>query len=120
VAVETDIAFDSNGELAGITHAPGTSAVTVTESGLYEIDFSVSGAEPNQFALFINGAPLSGSIFGSGAGTQQTTGGVIVTLAAADVITLRNHSSAAAVTLQILAGGTQFNSNAAIRIKRLN
>jgi len=52
----------------------------------------------------------------SGAGTQQNPGGVILTAAAGDVLTLRNHTSAAAVTLQTLAGGTQVNSNASITL----
>jgi hypothetical protein len=45
---------------------------------------------------------------------------VIVRAAAGDVLTLRNHSSAAAVTLQTLAGGTQFNANASILIEKLS
>jgi hypothetical protein len=36
-----------------------------------------------------------------------------------DVFTLRNHTSAAAVTIQTLAGGTQTNSNASILIRKL-
>jgi hypothetical protein len=55
-----------------------------------------------------------GTIYGSGAGTQQNTGQAIFTLAAGDVLTVRNHSSAAAVTLQTLAGGTQSNANASV------
>ncbi|WP_164473210.1 hypothetical protein [Clostridium sp. E02] len=45
---------------------------------------------------------------------------VIITAAAADVITIRNHTSAAAVTLQTLAGGTQINSNASVLIQKLS
>ena len=80
----------------------------------------MSGVEPNQFSIFINGAPSApGTIYGSGAGTQQNTGFGTLTLGAGDVITLRNHSSASAVTLQTLAGGTQLNANAAIAVERL-
>jgi hypothetical protein len=80
----------------------------------------VSGVEPSQFAIFINGAPSSPvTIYGSGAGTQQNTGFGTLVLGAGDIITLRNHSSAAAVTLQTLAGGTQINANAAIAVERL-
>jgi hypothetical protein len=80
----------------------------------------VSGVEPNQFALFLNGVQIAGTVYGSGAGTQQNNGQAIFTIAASDVITLRNHSSAAAVTLQTLAGGTQINVNASVVIKKLN
>lgn len=104
----------------GFTHAPGTTQIAVTTPGDYKISFSVSGVEPNQFALFVNGAALTNTVYGSGAGTQQTTGQAIVTLAAGDVLTVRNHSSAAAVTLQTLAGGTQTNVNASVVIEKLN
>jgi hypothetical protein len=80
----------------------------------------MSGVEPGQFALFLNGAEVAGSVYGSGAGTQQNNGQVIITIASADVLTLRNHSSAAAVTLQTLAGGTQINVNASILIQKLD
>jgi hypothetical protein len=44
---------------------------------------------------------------------------VLVQLVAGDVLTLRNHSSAAAVTLQSLAGGTETNVNASITITQV-
>jgi len=121
IALEADVVFDSNGVLsAGITHAPGTAQIVINNAGIYKVAFSVSGAEPNQFALFVNEAPAAGSVSGSGAGTQQNTMETIVTLTAGDVLTVRNHTSAAAVTLQTLAGGTQINSNAWILIEQLN
>jgi hypothetical protein len=80
----------------------------------------VSGTESNQFAIFRNGAQVPGTVYGSGAGTQQNNGQVIFTIAAGDVLTLRNHSSAAAVGLATLVGGTQANVNASIVIKKLN
>jgi hypothetical protein len=120
VPLETDVTFESNGVMNGIIHAAGTSQIIVVNAGTYEIEFALAGVEPNQFAFFINGAPATGAVFGSGAGTQQNTGSVIVNVAAGDIITLRNHTSAAAVTLQTLAGGTQANVNASISIKKLD
>lgn len=119
VAIEAVTLFDSNGPLLGVTHTPGSSAINITSAGTYSIHFSVSGTEPNQFSVFVNGAPAVSSIYGSGAGTQQNSGQVILTLAAADVITIRNHSSAAAVTLASVIGGTQANVNASVLIVRL-
>jgi hypothetical protein len=78
-----------------------------------------STVEPNQFALFVNRALVTGTVYGSGAGTQQSYGQAIIALADGDVITLRNHTSTAAVTLQTLAGGTQTNVNASILIEKL-
>jgi hypothetical protein len=119
VPIEVAVDFDSNGPLLGFTHAPGNAGIVVTASGTYLVNFSVSGVEPGQFTLFVNGAPADGTTYGSGAGTQQDDGQAIVTLSASDVLTLVNHSSAAAVTLQTLAGGTQTNVNASIVIEQV-
>lgn len=120
IAIEADIIFSNNGvSTSGIFHPPGTSLIFISNGGDYEIAFSVSGVEPNQFALFVNGAPFSGATYASGSGTQQNNGVAIVSLAAGDVVTVRNHTSAAAVTLQTLAGGTQTNVNASILIRKL-
>jgi hypothetical protein len=120
VAIEGDITFDTNDIITGgIAHTAGTSQIVIANAGIYLIKFAVSGVEPNQFGVFINGAPLPESIYGSGAGTQQNNGQVLVTLNAGDIITLRNHSSASAVTLQTLAGGTQTNENASILIEKI-
>jgi hypothetical protein len=121
IAIEADIPFSDNGILTGgITHSPGSAGVTFVGAGDYEVTFSVSGTEPNQFALFLNGAFVAGTVYGSGAGTQQNTGLAIVRAGAGDVLTLRNHSSAAAVGLASVVGGTQANSNASVRIVKLS
>ena len=120
VSIEAPVTFDHNGALSGLIHAPGNAGIVVTSAGVYSVTFSVSGVEPSQFALFVNGAPVGGSVYGSGAGLQQNTGQIIITLSASDVITLCNHSSAAAVTLQTLAGGTQTNVNASLLFLKLN
>jgi hypothetical protein len=121
VPIEADVVFDTNGFLTpGITHAPGTSQIAVTDAGNYEVTFSVSGSEPNQFALFLNGALVPGTIYASGAGTQQNTGQAIFPIGSGGVITLRNHSSSSAVTLATPIGGTQASVNASVVIKRLS
>ena len=118
VAMESSIVFDRTGSLQGFTHGAPSSALSVGANGTYAVRFGVSGVEPNQFAVFVNGAVTSG-IFGSGAGTQQTNGELLLTLTAGDVLTLRNHTSAAAVTLQTLAGGTQANVNAWLLVEKV-
>ena len=121
VAIEAPVPFSDNGILtSGITHAPGDPGVAFTSAGDYKVTFSVSGTEPSQFALFLNGAMVTGTIYGSGAGTQQNTGQAIFRINAGDVLTLVNHSSAAAVGLPSLAGGTQGNVNASILVQKLN
>lgn len=88
-------------------------------TGTYLVNFSVSGTEPNQFTLFVNGSAAAGTTYGSGAGTQQNNGQVMVSLAAGDVLTLVNHSSSAAVGLASDVGGTQPNVNASLVIEQL-
>jgi hypothetical protein len=120
VPVEADIIFDSNTNLtSGFVHIPGTTTINIINTGIYKVSFSVSSAEPNQFALFLNGSVLSGSIFGSGAGTQQNNGALIFSATAGDVVSLRNHSCAAAVTLASNVGGTQANVNASLIFQKL-
>jgi hypothetical protein len=120
VAVETDVTFSHDGNLTNILHTPSTSQIIISSAGDYAIWFSVSGVEACQFTLYHNNVPVLGSTYGSGAGTQIDSGMVIETVAAGDIITLRNHSSAAAVTLQTLAGGTQTNANASVLIEKLS
>lgn len=119
VPLETDVTFDNNGILSGVAHALGTTQLIIVTPGIYFVLFIVSSVEPNQFTLFLNGAPIAGSTYGSGAGTQQNPGGVFVNAAAGDILTLRNHTSASAVDLQTLAGGTQTNANASISVQRV-
>ncbi|MDD4930537.1 MAG: collagen-like protein [Candidatus Colwellbacteria bacterium] len=119
VAIESPINFDTNGPLLGISHTPSSPSIIFSESGVYSIIFSVSGTQPNQFAIFINGVPDGSTIYGSGAGTQQNTGPSIILITSGDVLTLVNHSSASAVTLDSVIGGTQANVNASIQIVRI-
>jgi hypothetical protein len=120
VALEADVSFDSNGVLTpGITHAPGATGVTLATAGAYEVTFSVSGTEPSQMALFINGTLVPGTVYGSGAGTQQDTGQAIFVAPAGAVLTVRNHTSSAAVGLATPIGGTQPSSNASLVIEKL-
>ena len=67
----------------------------------------MTAVEPSQFALFLNSAPVAGTLYGTEAGTQQNNGQAIINIVAEtrNVLTLRNHSSATAVILKTLAGG---------------
>jgi hypothetical protein len=120
VPLEADISFDSNGVLTpGITHALGAAGITLVSAGAYEVTFSVSGTEPSQMALFVNGTLVPGTVYGSGAGTQQSTGQAIFIVPAGAILTVRNHTSSAAVGLATPIGGTQASSNASVVIEKL-
>lgn len=121
VAPEADIDFSKNGIIKNevVFHAPGASEIIMNTSGDYMIWFNVTGMEANQFTLYQNNTPVEGSCYGSSAGTQINSGMVILNAVAGDAITLRNHSSMAAVTLQTHAGGTGTNTNASILIQKI-
>jgi hypothetical protein len=119
VGVEADITFDTNGPLSGFTHTAGASEIDVVSSGTYLVDFSVSATEPGQFTLMNGGTAVSGTTYGTPAGTEQDTGQAIVNLTAGAVLTLRNHTSSTSVALETHAGGTQTNVNASILIEQL-
>lgn len=120
VALEADISFDSNGVMTpGISHTPGNAGIGIVEAGTYAVGFSVSGTEPSQIAIFLNGTLVPGTIYGSGAGTQQNTGQAIVVVPAGAVLTIRNHTSSAAIGLAAPIGGTGASSNASVVIEKL-
>ena len=120
VPLSADVTFDSNGALtAGITHAAGTAGVTLVGAGVYKVTFSVSAVGLSQMALFVGGTLVPGTTYGSGAGTQQNTGHAIFTVSAGSVLTLRNHTSAAATGLETLSGGSQVTTNASLVIEKL-
>jgi hypothetical protein len=112
---------------SGITHAagtPGAAGIALVNAGVYKVTFSVSGTQSSQMALFVtpsggSATLVPGTVYGSGAGTQQNTGQAIVTIAADDVLTVRNHTSAAAVGLATPIGGTAASTNASITVEKL-
>ncbi len=121
VAVGAAVPFDTNGiSSPGFTHAVGASAVTLVNAGVYKVSFIVSATEANQMAVFLNLTVVGGGIYGSGAGTQQNSGQVIIQADAGDVLTLRNHTSAAVVGLQAAAGGSAASVNASVSIEKLS
>jgi hypothetical protein len=123
VEVEAAVTFSDNGiGTTSFTHVLGGTDINIVNAGTYKVTFSVSGAEPNQFALFVNGIVDPGSIYGSGAGTQQNSGQDVLHIGANDVLTLVNHTSASGVTLAASTpiGGTAATVNASILIVRLD
>ncbi|WP_143328829.1 collagen-like protein, partial [Clostridium beijerinckii] len=97
-----DVPFSNNGPLSGVTHTPGTTTVTVSTAGVYEVNYGVSitagiGA---QIAIAVNGTVDASTPISALVATGEISGNAILTLAAGDVITLRNNSAVAlALTL---------------------
>ena len=120
VEINNPVLFDSTGAISGISHTDRAAEIGISSSGIYLISYSVSGTEPNQFALFVNERVLEQSVFGSGAGTQQNNGQIIVELSEKDNITLVNVSGDKAVGLASKIGGDKVNVNASITFLKLN
>jgi len=123
VPVEGDVTFDTNGYISAgsVVHVTPTAPIQIISAGIYDITWSVSGLEANQFALFSSIIGLiPGTVYGTGAGAQQNEGQVVVALAAGEVLTLRNHTSLLPVTLLAAIGGTEATVNASIKILRVN
>ena len=120
VPLEAPVTFDSNGVMtSGITHAPGGSGITLVNAGVYQVTFSLSGTGANQIALFDNGTVVPGTVYGSGSGTQQNAGQVILAVSAGDVLSVRNATSTAAILLATPIGGTRASTNASLTIEKL-
>ncbi|WP_139356815.1 collagen-like protein, partial [Clostridium beijerinckii] len=90
-----DVPFSNNGPLSGITHTPGTTTITVASAGTYEINYGVSitAGVGAQIAIAVNGTVDASTPITALVATGELFGSAILTLAAGDVITLRNNSA---------------------------
>ena len=95
VAGGADVIFSSNGPLVNETHTAGTAPVTVALAGNYQIDYSVSitAGVGSEIAIAVNGVVDASTPITALVTAGQVTGQAILTLAAGDVITLRNDSA---------------------------
>jgi hypothetical protein len=100
-----DVPFSNNGPLSSVVHTPGTTTITVATAGSYKIDYGLSytagiGAA---IAIAVNGTVEASTQITLLTSTGMVYGSAMLTLAAGDVITLRNNSATAITT--VLAPG---------------
>ncbi|MBV7277006.1 collagen-like protein, partial [Clostridium sp. PL3] len=90
-----DVPFSNNGPLIGITHTPGTTTITVASAGVYQINYNISitAGVGAQVAIAVNGTVDASTPITALVATGEMSGSAILTLAAGDVITLRNNSA---------------------------
>lgn len=120
VPMGSDIALDTNGAMSeGFSHTPGTPGVTVLTAGIYTINFSVLGVNLNQVALLRNGAPIPGTLYGTGTGPSQNNGKIIIALNAGDVISLNVVSTPVGQVVLIPQGDSLANVNASIVLQQI-
>jgi len=88
VAVGSDVVFNSNGPLKGVTHTLGTSTITVNDAGSYNITFGIStqGNNPMVWGIAVNGVVQS--LFNCGG--QTIVESAKLSLNAGDIISIRN------------------------------
>ncbi|WP_194201620.1 collagen-like protein [Metabacillus mangrovi] len=115
------ITFNTNGTIRGsIGHGIGEAAISLTNPGDYEVTFSVSGAEANQFGLFLNGTTqVVGGNYGSGSTDQQNTGQAIVSITGPTDLTIENLTGTP-VALQTIPDVTENSITASVYIELLN
>jgi hypothetical protein len=95
VAGGADVPFSNNGPLSGITHTATTTTMTVPNTGTYKIEYAVTitAGVGAQMALAVNGVVDASTAVDFLVATGNISGTAMLTLAAGDVITLRNNSA---------------------------
>ena len=110
IAPGADVNFPQDGPiLSDAITRNGPNTFTLSEIGTYLIMSSVSITEAGQLVLTLNGEELPYTVSGRATGTSQITQTVLVTTTTEDsVLSVRNPaSSAAALTITPVAGGTE-------------
>ncbi|WP_424141320.1 BclA C-terminal domain-containing protein, partial [Sporosalibacterium faouarense] len=112
VAGGADVPFSNNGPLAGgVSHTAGTTTVTVPNTGDYEIIYSVNitAGVGASIAIAVNGTVDTSTPVTALVATGEVTGHAILSLAAGDVLTLRNNSAIPLTTDLAPAVGAQLD-----------
>ena len=89
VAVNADVKFSNNGALQGVIHDAGSSIITVSEAGIYNLTFGIStfANNPQYWGIAVNGTVQQKF---AGSGQTYPIGSTILALNAGDTISLRN------------------------------
>jgi hypothetical protein len=120
VAPSGDVLFRTEGPMTSeFAHVAGSSSITFATGGIFKVAISIAGSLRNQVGVTLNGVSVVGAIFGTDDNSQQNAGQTIISVAAGQVMTVRNQSTTAAIPLDNTAGGTATNVDASILIERL-
>lgn len=105
-----DVLFSNNGPLLDIVHTAGTAPITVALAGTYQIDYGVSitAGVGSAIAIAVNGTVDASTTLSTLVATGQVSGSAMLTLAAGDVLTLRNNSAVSLTLALAPAVGAQF------------
>ncbi|BDC34746.1 hypothetical protein Noda2021_07040 [Candidatus Dependentiae bacterium Noda2021] len=92
VAEAGAVPFSTAYAITGIAYTPGSSALTILTSGIYEISYVITSPNASQFALYQNDTVIEASRYFIST-NQQLHGQTLVPLNAGDIITLRNETT---------------------------
>ncbi|WAJ26040.1 BclA C-terminal domain-containing protein [Lacrimispora xylanolytica] len=97
--------------MAGVTHTAGTTTVTVPTAGVYQIDYyvTITAGIGASIAIAVNGTVDPSTPVTALVATGEVSGTAMLTLAAGDVLTLRNNSAVALTLALAPSVGAQFN-----------
>jgi BclA C-terminal domain/Collagen triple helix repeat (20 copies) len=105
-----DVPFSNNGPLSNVTHTAGTTTITVTEAGVYQVSWhvTITAGIGSEIAVAINGVQDSSTPVLALNAVGEISGNSMLTLAAGDVVTLRNNSAVAITMTLAPETGAQF------------
>ncbi|MDD3392690.1 MAG: hypothetical protein PHE54_04050 [Bacilli bacterium] len=103
--------FSNNGPLQGVIHLAGSEDITVTETGVYEIDYNISttlgvGAT---IALAVNGVIDDSANVPVLTDIGNASGTAMLSLSAGDIVTLVNNSLISITQVLEPSVGAQLN-----------
>ncbi len=109
VAPGTDVSFPQDGPVSSSDIArTGDSSFNLAQVGTYQVFFQVSVTEAGQLILTLNGEDLEYTVSGRATATSQIVGMAIInTTEVNSVLTVRNPTGNAALTITPFAGGTR-------------
>ena len=92
-----DVPFSNNGPLSGVTHTAGTTTFTIPTAGSYRIGYRLgyTAGVGAQLAIAVNGTVDASTPVTLNSSAGEVSGEAILTLAAGDIVTLRNNSAIA-------------------------
>jgi hypothetical protein len=121
VAVDAPVVYDKNQYVNGLTHTLGTGDITVSKDGIYVFVFIVNTTQACQFTLFVNGVPEQTTTAGINKGANILQLRQQLELKAGDIVSVRNHVSAAGtITISQNAGGTLTGNNVEFIVSRIS
>lgn len=93
--------------------------INILVSGVFSLTYKLNTSSPNQFAAYLNGVLVPGSLYGVSTPDSRNIGQVIFAATAGSIVTIRNVSIGAPVFLRDNVGGTQTNIVASVVITKI-